>query len=158
MQPGRKGRGPIGTRRVNSAVNTVRVRCANLESGERMPNGGEGEWKYNFSAAAEDVRISYYSETKKMVLLPSMRNDMRRWFSCLICFFVLSAANAIQKDPPPKSSEKLKHWRHVKQFAEYDAQDKKTVMAELWSTCSGGTSSGSMLSCVPGRRASSSSR
>jgi hypothetical protein len=121
----------IGTRRVNSAVNTVRVRCANLESGERMPDGGEGEWKYNFSAAAEDVRISHYSETKKNVLLSSMRNDMRRWFSCLLCFFVLSAANAIQKDPPPKSSEKLKHWRHVKQFAEYDAQDKKTTTKTL---------------------------
>jgi hypothetical protein len=52
----------IGIRRLNSAVNTVRVRCADLESGERMPDVGEDEWKYNFSAAIEDVRISY-SET-----------------------------------------------------------------------------------------------
>ena len=52
---------------------------------------------------------------------------MLRRFSCLLCVFVLSAANAIEKDQPPKRSEKLKHWCHVKQFAEYDrpAQDKK---------------------------------
>jgi hypothetical protein len=30
-----------------------------------MPDGGEGEWKYNFSAAAEDVRISYYSRDEE---------------------------------------------------------------------------------------------
>jgi hypothetical protein len=44
----------IGIRRLNSAVNTVRLRCADPESGERMPDGGEDEWKYNFSAAPEN--------------------------------------------------------------------------------------------------------
>ncbi len=54
----------IGTRRLNSVVNTARLRCTDLESGERtnMPDGGEDEWKFNFSAAVEDVRVSY-SET-----------------------------------------------------------------------------------------------
>jgi hypothetical protein len=50
----------IGIRRLNSAVNIVRVRCT--ESGEGMLEGGEDEWEFNFSAAVEDVRISY-SET-----------------------------------------------------------------------------------------------
>jgi hypothetical protein len=54
----------IGTRRMNSAVNTFNVRCSDSDSGERtkVPDGEEDEWQYNFSAATEDVRISY-SET-----------------------------------------------------------------------------------------------
>ena len=54
----------IGVRRLNSAVNIVRVRCTSIESGKRtnMPDGEEDEWKFNLSAAVEDVRISY-SET-----------------------------------------------------------------------------------------------
>jgi hypothetical protein len=59
----------MGKRRVNSAVNTVLVRCANLESGERMPDGAEGEWQNNFSAAAEDVRISYAETVVALAML-----------------------------------------------------------------------------------------
>jgi hypothetical protein len=54
----------IGTKRLNSVVNTAQLRCTDLEFGERtnMPaclsalSGGEDEWKFNFSAAVEDVR------------------------------------------------------------------------------------------------------
>jgi hypothetical protein len=54
----------IGARHMDSAVNTVRVLCTDSGSGERtkVPDGEEDEWLYNFSAAIEDVRISY-SET-----------------------------------------------------------------------------------------------
>jgi hypothetical protein len=54
----------IGARHVDSAVNTVRVHCTDLESGDgtKVLDGEEDEWKYNFSTAIEDVRISY-SET-----------------------------------------------------------------------------------------------
>jgi hypothetical protein len=54
----------VGIRRLDSAANTVRVRCTDLESGEQknMPDGGEEEWQYNFSAVVEDVGLSY-SET-----------------------------------------------------------------------------------------------
>jgi hypothetical protein len=60
----------IGARHMDSAVNTVRVLCTDSDSGERtkVPDGDGDEWKYrdewqyNFSAAIEDVRISY-SET-----------------------------------------------------------------------------------------------
>ena len=38
----------IGARPVNSAVNTVRVHCTDLEAGEgtQVPDGEEDEWKY----------------------------------------------------------------------------------------------------------------
>jgi hypothetical protein len=38
---------------------------------------------------------------------------------CLLCL-ALSVAVASEKDKPPKRSEKIRHWRHVKKFAEYD--------------------------------------
>ena len=53
---------------------------------------------------------------------------MRSWFPCLVCF-VLSVAIASEKDPrhprhprhpPLHRQEKLKYWRHVKKFVEYD--------------------------------------
>ena len=53
----------IGARRMNSADRrkTYYVHCNDVDSGEqtKVP---DGEWQYNFSAATEDVRISY-SET-----------------------------------------------------------------------------------------------
>ena len=54
----------IGARIMNSAVNTYHVLCIDSDSGKgtKVPDGEEGEWQYNFSAAIEDVRISY-SET-----------------------------------------------------------------------------------------------
>jgi hypothetical protein len=54
----------IGTRIMNSAVNTFHILCTDSDFGERtkVPDGEEDDWKNNFSAAIEDVRISY-SET-----------------------------------------------------------------------------------------------
>jgi hypothetical protein len=53
----------IGARRMTSADRrkTYYVHCTDLDSGEqtKVP---DGEWQYNFSAAIEDVRVSY-SET-----------------------------------------------------------------------------------------------
>jgi hypothetical protein len=69
----------IGKRRVDSAVNTVRVHCTDSYSGERtkVPDGEEDEWKYNFSAAIEDVRMSY-SET--VVALATLnRYGLEQW-------------------------------------------------------------------------------
>ena len=43
---------------------------------------------------------------------------MRSWVACLVCF--LLSATAGEKDTWQNSSEKLKHWRHVKKLAEYD--------------------------------------
>ena len=65
MHPGLTSEGAlIGTRRVSSAVNAVKVLCTDSDSGEqtKVPDGEEDQWQNSFSAAIEDVRISY-SET-----------------------------------------------------------------------------------------------
>jgi hypothetical protein len=61
----------MGARHVDSAVNTVQVHCADLKSGEgtQVPDGEEDEWQYNFSAAIEDVRISYSETVAALAML-----------------------------------------------------------------------------------------
>ncbi len=61
----------IGTRRLNSVVNTARLRYTDLESGERtnMPDGGNDEWKFNYSAAVEDVCVSYSGTVVALAML-----------------------------------------------------------------------------------------
>jgi hypothetical protein len=61
----------IGARHMDSAVNTVRVLCTDSDSGERtkVPDGEGDEWQYNFSAAIEDVRISYSETVATLAML-----------------------------------------------------------------------------------------
>jgi hypothetical protein len=50
---------------------------------------------------------------------------MRCFFACLVCF-LLSTTIASESDPRTKRSEKLKHWRHMKKFAECDSRATAT--------------------------------
>jgi hypothetical protein len=50
----------------------------------------------------------------------------RMRFFCYLCL-AFSVAIASEKDTPPKRSERLRHWRHVKKFAEYDRHNVGTV-------------------------------
>ena len=49
----------IGTRHMDSAVNTFRVLCTDSGSGERtkVPDGEENQCQFNFSVDIEDVCI-----------------------------------------------------------------------------------------------------